>query len=50
MQPDIHDSNIAVGDDNVAIHVSNVLIENCKFGSGHGASIGSIASGTYTFL
>jgi polygalacturonase len=43
----IHDSHIAVGDDNVAIHVSNVLIENCVFGSGHGASIGSISSGTY---
>jgi len=44
----IHDSTISVGDDNVAIHVSNVLIENCHFGSGHGASIGSISSGTYT--
>jgi len=44
----IHDSTISVGDDNVAIHVSNVLIENCNFGSGHGASIGSISSGTYT--
>jgi polygalacturonase len=43
----IHDSHISVGDDNVAVHVSNVLIENCVFGTGHGASIGSISSGTY---
>lgn len=46
---DIHDSKISVGDDNVAIHVSNVLIENCNFGTGHGASIGSISGGTYTY-
>lgn len=41
----IHDSYISTGDDNVAIHSSNVLIQNCKFGTGHGASIGSLGGG-----
>merc|ERR1712232_1014088 len=41
----IHDSYISTGDDNVAIHASNLLIENCAFGTGHGASIGSQSSG-----
>jgi len=43
----IHDSIINVGDDNVAVHASNLLVDKCKFGSGHGASIGSIGSGIY---
>jgi len=43
----IHDSEISVGDDNVAVHASNLLVDKCKFGSGHGASIGSIGSGIY---
>ena len=32
------------GDDNIAIKndTANVLIENCVFGNGHGASIGSV--------
>mmetsp|Transcript_10454 Transcript_10454/g.14440 ORF Transcript_10454/g.14440 Transcript_10454/m.14440 type:complete len:268 (-) Transcript_10454:227-1030(-) len=52
----IHDCIIDVGDDNIAIHASDVLIENCIFGSdngptdavhGHGASIGSLGSDTF---
>ena len=38
----IHDSYISTGDDNVAIHASNVLVSDCHFGTGHGASIGSL--------
>ena len=38
----IHDSHFAVGDDNLAIHSSHVLVERCSFGTGHGASIGSL--------
>jgi len=41
----IHDSYISTGDDNVAIHASNVLVQDCKFGTGHGASIGSLGGG-----
>eukprot|EP00727_Mastigamoeba_balamuthi_P005235 m51a1_g1471 putative probable polygalacturonase (392) ;mRNA; r:250096-251327 len=40
----VHDCDISVGDDNVAIHTSRVLVENCRFGTGHGASIGSLCS------
>eukprot|EP00727_Mastigamoeba_balamuthi_P013767 m51a1_g9012 putative polygalacturonase at1g48100-like (462) ;mRNA; f:161327-162781 len=40
----VHDSDISVGDDNVAIHSSKVLVEDCQFGNGHGASIGSLCS------
>ena len=32
----------AVGDDNVAAHASDLLVEDCTFGTGHGASIGSL--------
>lgn len=38
----IHGCYFSVGDDNVAIHASNVLIEDSWFYSGHGASIGSL--------
>eukprot|EP00698_Gefionella_okellyi_P018585 TRINITY_DN5590_c0_g1_i2.p1 TRINITY_DN5590_c0_g1~~TRINITY_DN5590_c0_g1_i2.p1 ORF type:complete len:389 (-),score=90.01 TRINITY_DN5590_c0_g1_i2:883-2049(-) len=38
----IHDCHIAVGDDNVAQHSNDTLVENCFFGTGHGASIGSV--------
>lgn len=38
----VHDSYISTGDDNVAIHASNVLITRVTFGTGHGASIGSL--------
>jgi len=37
----IHNSNITVGDDNVAVHSNDTLIENCYFGTGHGVSIGN---------
>eukprot|EP00727_Mastigamoeba_balamuthi_P013738 m51a1_g8988 putative polygalacturonase at1g48100-like (565) ;mRNA; f:74973-78071 len=40
----LHDSDISVGDDNVAIHSNKVLVENCQFGDGHGASIGSLCT------
>ena len=51
----VHHTHIDVGDDNVAVHASDVLVEDCHFGGdavghgephGHGASIGSIGGGT----
>ncbi|KAJ8598971.1 hypothetical protein CTAYLR_009262 [Chrysophaeum taylorii] len=48
----IHDSTIDVGDDNVAVHASDILVEDCVFGGegdgvhGHGASIGSLGDGS----
>jgi len=39
----VHHCNFSVGDDNVAIHNSHVLVSDCVFGDGHGASIGSLA-------
>eukprot|EP01083_Nonionella_stella_P232349 819773_1 len=45
----IHDCIFNTGDDNVAIKDANdTLVENCHFGSGHGASIGSLDGGWYT--
>jgi len=48
----VHHTHIDVGDDNVAVHASDVLVEDCHFGGdakgaphGHGASIGSVGSG-----
>jgi polygalacturonase len=49
----IHDCYIYNGDDSVAIKpgtedkgcTSNILVENCQFYRGHGASIGSVGSG-----
>ena len=38
----LHECKFSVGDDNVAIHNSHVLVSNCYFGNGHGASIGSL--------
>eukprot|EP00727_Mastigamoeba_balamuthi_P012173 m51a1_g7579 putative probable polygalacturonase (441) ;mRNA; f:187072-188600 len=40
----VHNCDISVGDDNVAIHSSRVRVEDCKFGNGHGASIGSLCT------
>eukprot|EP00727_Mastigamoeba_balamuthi_P012172 m51a1_g7578 putative polygalacturonase (462) ;mRNA; f:185262-186731 len=40
----VHNSDISVGDDNVAIHASKVRVEDCEFGNGHGASIGSLCT------
>jgi polygalacturonase len=42
----VHHCNITTGDDNVAIHFNNTLVENNYFGTGHGASIGSLATGS----
>merc|ERR1712228_61341 len=44
----IHDCYFDNGDDNVAVHANDTLIENCRFGTGHGASIGSIPGGWIT--
>ena len=43
----IHSSSISTGDDNVAMHANDTLVEDCQFGTGHGASIGSLGDGTY---
>eukprot|EP00727_Mastigamoeba_balamuthi_P006698 m51a1_g2649 hypothetical protein (400) ;mRNA; r:620633-621891 len=40
----VHNCDISVGDDNVAIHSSKVVVEDCQFGTGHGASIGSLCT------
>eukprot|EP01121_Diplochlamys_sp_Union-15-3_P017148 TRINITY_DN597_c0_g2_i1.p1 TRINITY_DN597_c0_g2~~TRINITY_DN597_c0_g2_i1.p1 ORF type:complete len:397 (-),score=70.65 TRINITY_DN597_c0_g2_i1:5-1153(-) len=37
----IHDSYISVGDDHIAQHSNDTVVENCQFGYGHGASIGA---------
>lgn len=42
----IHDVNFTTGDDNIAGHANNTLVEDSYFGSGHGASIGSLC-GSY---
>jgi hypothetical protein len=34
--------NFTTGDDNVAVHANGTLVEDSYFGSGHGASIGSL--------
>eukprot|EP00041_Stephanoeca_diplocostata_P017903 m.369530 g.369530 ORF g.369530 m.369530 type:complete len:413 (+) comp20851_c0_seq8:167-1405(+) len=38
----VHNVNFTTGDDNVAMHANNTIVENSYFGSGHGASIGSL--------
>merc|ERR1711934_932109 len=38
----VHDVNFTTGDDNIAAHANNTLVEDSYFGSGHGASIGSL--------
>lgn len=43
----VHSCSFSVGDDNVAIHGNNTLVEDCTFGYGHGASIGSLGQDTY---
>ena len=40
----IHSVNFTTGDDNVAGHANNTLVEDSYFGSGHGASIGSLCN------
>ena len=38
----IHDVNFTTGDDNIAGHANHSLVEDSYFGTGHGASIGSL--------
>jgi len=40
----IHDCHFSTGDDNIAAHNNDSLVENCVFGDGHGASIGSVCN------
>ena len=42
----IHDVNFTTGDDNIAGHANHSLVEDSYFGTGHGASIGSLCSST----
>ena len=44
----IHDVNFTTGDDNVAAHANHTLVENSYFGTGHGASIGSLCNNWLT--
>jgi polygalacturonase len=48
----ISDCNISCGDDNVAMDAAsaNVIIKRCKFGYGHGCSIGSFTTGVNHIL
>ena len=41
----IHNCTISVGDDHVAGHANDTLVEDCVFGFGHGVSIGSVSDG-----
>jgi hypothetical protein len=40
----IHHCHFDTGDDNIAAHANDTLVEDCVFGHGHGASIGSIGT------
>lgn len=44
----IHNVNFTTGDDNVAGHANHTLVEDSYFGSGHGASIGSLCNSYIT--
>ena len=55
----VHHTLIDSGDDNIAVHASHVLVEDCHFGGpamgrgethGHGASIGSLGTGVMITL
>ena len=43
----IHDCFISTGDDHIAFHANDTLVERCTFGTGHGTSIGSLGADTY---
>ena len=43
----IHDCFISTGDDHIALHANDTLVERCTFGTGHGTSIGSLGVGTF---
>lgn len=42
----IHDVLISTGDDHIAFHANDTLVEACTFGTGHGTSVGSLGDGT----
>ena len=42
----VHNVNFTTGDDNIASHANHTLVEDSFFGTGHGASIGSLC-GSY---
>lgn len=44
----VHDVNFTTGDDDVAFHANHTLVENSYFGTGHGASIGSLCDAWVT--
>ena len=46
----IHNVNFTTGDDNVAVHANHTLVEDSYFGTGHGASIGSMCDESITNL
>ena len=48
----ISNCNIAVGDDNIAMDSGsqNITVKHCVFGTGHGCSVGSYASGVGNIL
>jgi polygalacturonase len=43
----IHHVHISTGDDHIALHANDTLVESCTFGTGHGTSIGSLGANTY---
>jgi len=43
----IHSCTISTGDDHIAFHANDSLVEDCAFGTGHGTSIGSLGMGTF---
>ena len=45
-----HRPLLATGDDNIAVHANHTLLEDSYFGTGHGASIGSMCNETITNL
>ncbi len=40
----VHSCTISTGDDNIAVHANDTLVEDSFFGNGHGASIGSLCN------
>jgi hypothetical protein len=44
----VHNVNFTTGDDNIAAHANHTLVEDSYFGSGHGASIGSLCNNYLT--
>ena len=46
----IHNVNFTTGDDNVAVHANDTLVEDSYMGTGHGISIGSMCDESITNL